>query len=90
MKILRQKKAIFMLVVGILIALIAINRINEVSRAHATFENYYKFRGCTELLQKADDYGLCRTDLNQIIKIVKYQGKWYLDGDLPCSNFLCF
>ena len=25
--------------------------------AHSTFENYYKFRGCTELVNKTNDYG---------------------------------
>ncbi|MCX6808780.1 MAG: hypothetical protein NTW50_03895 [Candidatus Berkelbacteria bacterium] len=58
-------------------------------KAHSTFENYYKFRGCTELLKQAEDYGLCKISSGQTIKIVKYQGKWFLDGDLP-NGFLSF
>ena len=60
-----------------------------LQKAHSTFENYYNFRGCVELISKTDDYGFCKTASNQIIKIVKFQGKWYLAGDLPCG-FLCF
>jgi hypothetical protein len=57
--------------------------------AHSTFENYYSFRGCTDLVLKTETYGLCKTKSGQTIKIVKYKNAWYLDGDLPCG-FLCF
>ena len=60
-----------------------------LQKAHSTFEDYYHFRGCTELLSKTDSYGFCKTANNQIIKIVNFRGKWYLEGDLPCG-FLCF
>jgi hypothetical protein len=53
--------------------------------AHSTFDNYYKFRGCTEQINRTDDYGFCKLNSGQIIKLVKYQDKWYLDGDLPVS-----
>jgi len=55
----------------------------KVRRAHTSFENYYSFRGCTQLLQKDRDSGLCKTKADKIIKIVKFEDKWYLDGDLP-------
>lgn len=62
-----------------------------VKKAHSTFENYYAFRGCTQLLSKTSDYGICKIDSGQAIKIVKYQNKWYLDGDLPVCYFnFCF
>ncbi len=57
--------------------------------AHSTFENYYAFRGCVQLLEKTPNYGTCKTNTGQVIKIVKFQNKWFLDGDLPCG-FLCF
>ncbi len=60
-----------------------------LQKAHSTFENYYAFRGCTELLDKKDNYGVCRTNSGQTLKIVKYDNRWFLDGDLPCG-FLCF
>jgi hypothetical protein len=53
--------------------------------AHSTFENYYKFRECTELINKTDYYGYCKINSEKIIKIVKYQDKWYLNNDLPVS-----
>ena len=50
--------------------------------AHSSFDEYYKFRGCTELLERTDTYGRCMTSRG-VIKIVLFEGKWYLDGDLP-------
>ena len=85
-------------IVGILVAVIVIcvgsllfNYFLFLRRAHSTFENYYTFRGCTKLLTKTDTYGLCKTDTGQTIKITKFNGRWYLDGDLPiCFIGLCF
>jgi hypothetical protein len=59
------------------------------NQAHETFEGYCKWRGLT-IESKTDTYGYCK-DMNsgKLQKIVLYQGKWYLDGDLPCG-FLCF
>ena len=58
--------------------------------AHSSFENYYKFRGCVQLIEKTDTYGTCKILSGENIKIVKFQNRWYLDGDLPYSglNFL--
>ena len=50
-------------------------------KAHSTFENYYAFRGCAELVEKTDTYGICKLSSGQTIKIVKFENKWYLDGD---------
>lgn len=64
-----------------------------LKNAHSTFENYYAFRGCVKLLEKTDNYGVCQTSSGDTIKIVKYQEKWYLDGDLPwacIANKICF
>ena len=67
----------------------AIYYVRYLDKAHSSFENYYAFRGCTKLLSKTDIDGTCMISSGQTIKIVKYQGKWFLDGDLPCG-FLCF
>ena len=77
-------------VAGIIIGLV-ISQWFYLREAHSTFENYYVFRGCVELLQKTDNYGICQTGSGQTIKIVKYQNKWYLDGDLPwaCLGKVC-
>lgn len=77
------------LIVGVLILAMGVYQVWYLAKAHSTFENYYVFRGCTQLLEKTADYGICKTDGGQTIRIVKFKGKWYLDGDLPCG-FLCF
>ena len=60
-----------------------------LKKAHSTFDDYYKFRDCQSLISKSADSGICKLKDGATIKIVNYQGKWYLDGDLPCG-FLCF
>jgi len=84
-----KKMVIIVFLAGTLIFLFGVNQVLYLQKAHSTFENYYAFRGCTQLLVRTGDYGLCKTGSGQTIKIVKFQGKWYLDGDLPCG-FLCF
>jgi hypothetical protein len=76
-------------VIGILILFFVIYQVLTLRKAHSTFENYYAFRECIQLIQKRQDYGICKTSSNQIIKIVKFKNRWFLDGDLPCG-FLCF
>ena len=60
-----------------------------LKKAHSTFDNYYNFRGCTKLISRTSDYGICEISSGQTIKIVKFDNRWFLDGDLPCG-FLCF
>ena len=81
-----------MILVSWVIALAVIFGVYEVlslNIAHSSFENYYEFRGCTQLLQKTDTFGTCVTKSGETIKLVKFNDKGYLDGDLPCG-FLCF
>ena len=51
--------------------------------AHTTFDRYYAFRGCVQLIDKTDTYGDCKLANGQNIKIVLINNKWYLDGDGP-------
>jgi hypothetical protein len=90
-KLLKKNKKLITIVLltGLLIFLFGIYQVLYLQKAYSTFENYYAFRGCTQLLARTEDYGLCKLGNGQTIKIVKFQGKWYLDGDLPCG-FLCF
>ena len=68
-----------------------LNQMRELRIAHSTFETYYAFRGCSELISRTADSGICKTAGGQTIKIVQFQNKWYLDGDLPsCWNNFCF
>jgi hypothetical protein len=91
MKLLKKNKKLIIIVLfaGILVFIFGIYQILYLQKAHSTFEDYYVFRGCTQLLARTEDYGLCKLSNGQTIRIVKFQGKWYLDGDLPCG-FLCF
>ena len=69
----------------VVLIILGIYQVRLLHKAHSTFDNYYAFRGCAELLQKTPTYGTCKTNSGQIIKIVLYHGKWYLNGDLPTS-----
>ena len=87
------KMKVALIVIPILIVLGAFFAIHEsivLDKAHSTFENYYAFRGCTQLVSRSVDSGLCKTNSGQTIKIVKFNNKWYLDGDLPfCWHNIC-
>lgn len=76
------------MLVGVLfIIAFGINQFIVLRKAHSTFENYYAFRGCTQLITRTSEFGTCKLSSGQTIKIVKFQNKWYLDGDLPMCLF---
>jgi hypothetical protein len=83
---------IFVIIVASLIFIFAFNQWLYLRKAHSTFENYYAFRGCMKLIERKDTFGVCKVKNGGTIKIVKYQNKWYLDGDLPwaCIGNMCF
>lgn len=82
---------LWIFLIAVMLIFFAINRWIFVTNAHKTFENYYAFRGWTKLLKRTNDYALCKVNNDQTIKIVKFNNKWYLDGDLPtCINNFCF
>jgi hypothetical protein len=59
-------------------------------QAHSTFDNYYAFRDCEKLIDRTPTYGDCQLASGQIIRIVNFRGRWYLDGDLPaCWANMC-
>lgn len=60
-----------------------------LAKAHNTFENYYSFRGCEKLISRTDTEGVCQLKSGEMIKIVKVDKRWFLDGDLTCG-FFCF
>jgi len=77
------------IIASMAVVFFAMYQIQMLNKAHSTFANYYAFRGCATLLEKTDTYGTCKLSSGNIIKIVLYQDKWFLDGDLSCG-FLCF
>lgn len=89
--IIKKYKNLIILVSALMIlaVIFSIYQVKMLARAHSTFENYYAFRGCEKLINKTDNFGICQTTSGQTIKIVKFDNRWFLDGDLPCG-FLCF
>lgn len=82
------KSKLFLAVAGLAVVILAVFGVYQVQtlhKAHSTFDNYYVFRGCVQLVKRTPSYGICKTNSGQTIKIVLYHGKWYLDGDLPTS-----
>jgi len=82
---------VLLVIVVVVVATVTTDQFLALGKAHSTFENYYAFRGCVELVIKTNDYGVCKTKSGQTMKIVKSHGKWYLDGDLPfCVSSVCW
>ena len=81
-----QKKIIMIAIVILLVAAAAAFVLDQfflLQKAHSTFDNYYAFRGCTQLISKTDTSGVCKTASGDTITIVEINGKWYLQGDGP-------
>jgi hypothetical protein len=86
----KKQNKIFVLIILLLLvvfAIFAIYWVNKLQVAHSTFEDYYSFRGCIQLINNTEESGFCKTDSGQVIEIVRYKGKWYLNGDLPGGFF---
>jgi hypothetical protein len=82
----KQKNKILVLVLSIVVLLILMLgtiQFFELQKAHSTFDNYYAFRDCTQLIQKTDTSGVCKTQSGAMITIVEINNKWYLQGDGP-------
>lgn len=88
----RKQKLIILLTLFVVFCFgLFVYQLTTLKKAHSTLENYYAFRGCVQLLNKTENYGICKTDSGKTIKIVRYQNRWYLDGDLPaCWRNFCF
>lgn len=82
----RRNRNIVAALIGIIFG-IAIYWVHYLNVAHSSFENYYKFRGCAELVERTDSYATCKLSSGKVIKIVKYDNRWFLDGDLPGMGF---
>lgn len=88
-----NKKTAFIAIgiIALIIIALCVRYVLFLRDAHSSFDKYYAFRGCQQLIEKTDTYGLCKVASGETIKIVKYQERWFLDGDLPvCSFGLCF
>ncbi len=79
----KKKIIIFVVILIIVVFVFGVFEFFSLRKAHSTFENYYTFRNCSRLLAKTDDFGFCETKSGGIIKLVKIDNKWFLDGDGP-------
>jgi len=89
-RLLAARKHIVSATIIVVIAVVinvGIAQIFIVQSAHSSFDNYYKFRGCSQLVSKSTDSAICKLPSGATIKLVKFQDKWYLDGDLPNGWF---
>lgn len=77
------RKAVIFPLFFIFLVVIGLYQIYVLRVAHSSFENYYRFRGCVQLLERGDSYGVCRTATGDVVRLVGVNGKWYLEGDLP-------
>lgn len=82
-----KKISLVAFVFAAIIIVFLISQFLMLQKAHSTFDNYYAFRGCIKLIDRTDAYGDCQLSSGKIIKIVKFNNKWYLDGDLPYPGF---
>ncbi|HWB34104.1 MAG TPA: hypothetical protein VG753_02180 [Candidatus Paceibacterota bacterium] len=83
MSILRSKIFIVAACVVVVGLAFCIYWVQYLAVAHSTFENYYAFRGCQTLVDRTDAYGDCTLADGSTIRIVKFDNRWFLDGDLP-------
>jgi hypothetical protein len=82
-KIYKNRISMSATVLILFIGTFGIYQSHSLDVAHSSFENYYKFRGCVELIEKTDTYATCKLSRGETIKIVAINNKWYLDGDGP-------
>ncbi len=74
----------------IVLAVVAGWQFITLQKAHSSFANYAAFRGCTQITSQSDASGTCTLASGQTITMVKFNGGWYLDGDLPvCRGNFC-
>ena len=83
----KRKILVTSLIISIVLSLLVFGfmtyQVITTYQAHATFEGYCKWRHLDVVNQSAD-FGYCKDAISgQIFKMVLFNGRWYLDGDLP-------
>jgi hypothetical protein len=81
----RTQKVVWVFIAILIVAAggLVLEQFLFLQKAHSTFDNYYTFRGCTQLLSTTTNSGVCKTLSGDTITIVEINGKWYLQGDGP-------
>lgn len=67
----------------ILLGIFCVWQVLYLHRAHSTFNNYAAFRGCANITSETATSGTCTLTNGESITIVKFNDKWFLQGDLP-------
>ena len=80
-KIYTSKAFLVAMIVLVLLVIAGLYQVRMLRIAHSSFENYYNFRGCVQLVKKTDTSAVCRLSSGQLITLVEVDGKWFLDGD---------
>ncbi len=78
-----HRRAQFAVALIIVLAALATWQIVTLQKAHSSFANYAAFRGCAQITGESDSSGTCMLANGQSITIVKFNGRWFLQGDLP-------
>lgn len=91
MKFIKRTRWIRILAVLIvLFVALAVWQFFVLRAAHRSFADYAAFRGCTTVTGRSASSGTCTIADGRSITIVKFDGRWYLQGDLPfCWNGIC-
>lgn len=72
----------FSILLFLLLSIFTVYQLITTYDAHSTFEGYCHWRGL-EVVNQSADFGYCSNPSGQIYKIVLFNGRWYLNGDLP-------
>jgi hypothetical protein len=81
----KNKKLIFAscILISIIFAGFIFYQVITTYKAHETFEGYCKWRGLVPI-NKSADYGWCKNEISgETYKMVLFNNRWYLEGDLP-------
>ncbi len=65
------------------IAALVVWQLIILRKAHSSFANYAAFRGCITITGQSAASGTCVRANGETITIVKSDGRWFLEGDLP-------
>ncbi|MDE1848871.1 MAG: hypothetical protein KGH55_02470 [Nanoarchaeota archaeon] len=66
---------------------LSIYQIITTYEAHAALEGYCHWRGL-QVVNQSETFGYCKDSSGETYKIVLFDGRWYLNGDLPGSGLL--
>ncbi len=89
-----MKRSLWIIVIGaaVVLAILAAWQFAILQKAHRSFADYAAFRGCVAITSRSDASGTCTLANGETITLVKSDGRWFLEGDLPwgCLGNFCY